>query len=61
METAMHGRDKKCIQIFLSENVKGRDNFVNLSVGARIILRERCMAIWNDFIWFQIGTCGELL
>jgi hypothetical protein len=35
---SMHGRDEKCTQIFLSENLKGRDYMKDSSVDGKIIL-----------------------
>jgi hypothetical protein len=38
-ECSTHGRDEKCIQ-FLSENVRGRDQYVDLGKDGKIILEQ---------------------
>jgi hypothetical protein len=34
-----YGRNEKCVEIFFSENVKGKNIFEDLSVDERIILK----------------------
>jgi hypothetical protein len=57
-----HGKDEKCIQNFLSENLKRRDHEGEPAADRRIIL-ERILKkqggkSWSGFIWFRIGRSG---
>jgi hypothetical protein len=56
--------DNKCIQNFVSENLKGRDRSENLGVDGMIsewILGKEGGKVRTGFIWLGTGTsCGLL-
>jgi hypothetical protein len=49
------------IDIFLLENVKGRDRLERLGVDGKIILEWILARVWTVFIWLRIGTSGVFL
>jgi hypothetical protein len=44
-----HGRDKKYIQNFCSENLKGRGHLGDISINGRIILTCLVERMWTEF------------
>jgi hypothetical protein len=50
---------------FWSKNLKDRDNFVDVSVDGRILLKwiveKQIGRVWNGFIYLGIGCFGGLL
>jgi hypothetical protein len=50
---------------FWSENLKGRNNVVDLGIDGRIILKlilgKDGRKVWTGFFWLRTGTGGGLL
>jgi hypothetical protein len=47
---SLHGRDEKCIQSFLSKNLKGKTHLYDLSIDGRIML-EWSLGEYNGKVW----------
>jgi hypothetical protein len=58
-EGGFYGGENKSVQGFGGGNLKERDHLENLFLNGRIILKLNGKAL-AVFMWFRIGTSGQL-